>query len=74
MKEKEKKKSDFRYQTGDARVLWAAVGESVTVSDIEAMLRFLIQPGENPSAYDNQMSKVMSALQDLAGKGSMPPS
>ncbi|MDI9604422.1 MAG: DegT/DnrJ/EryC1/StrS family aminotransferase [Bacteroidota bacterium] len=69
MKEKEKKKSDFRYQTGDARVPWAAVGESVTVSDIEAMLRFLIQPGEDPSAYDNQMSKVMSALQDLAGKG-----
>ena len=38
-----KKASDFRYNTGETRVPWAAVGENYNVEDIMALLGFLIQ-------------------------------
>jgi len=69
MIDKESKKSDFRYETGDSRVPWAAVGESVNVNDIEAFIKFLVQPGEDYAAYQKQLSKVMAELRELVGKG-----
>lgn len=38
-----KKASDFRYNTGETRVPWAAVGENYNVQDIMAFIRFLMQ-------------------------------
>ncbi len=52
--------SDFRYDTGEARVPWAAVGEATNLQDIEALLRFLIQ-GEG-AQYEAAMAEAMRAL------------
>src|SRR5690554_6923388 len=68
-KEKETKKSDFRYDTGAARVPWSAVGESMNVEDIAAMIRFLIPGDLNDPSYAGQMNKVTSALEELRKKG-----
>ncbi|MDD2477019.1 MAG: DegT/DnrJ/EryC1/StrS family aminotransferase [Dysgonamonadaceae bacterium] len=68
---KEKKKSDFRYDTGEARVPWAAVGEHVNVNDIAEMIKFLI-PGDDPS-YSEQLKVVTSAMEELHKKGSYAP-
>ena len=38
-----KKASDFRYNTGETKVPWAAVGENYNVQDIMAFLRFMMQ-------------------------------
>lgn len=66
MEETKKAKTDFRYDTGEARVPWAAVGESVNISDIAAVINFLI-PGDDPS-YTKQMQIITSALEELYKK------
>ena len=66
-KKKEEKKSDFRYDTGKARVPWAAVGESMNINDITELIKFLI-PGDDPS-YSKQMQIITSALEELRKKG-----
>lgn len=69
-KEDQDKKSDFRYDTGEARVPWAAVGESMNIEDITAMIRFLIPGEDNDPLYAGQLKKVSSALEELRKKGS----
>ena len=69
MKEEEQKKSGFRYETGNARVPWAAVGESVRVEDIAAIIRFLIPRGVDEAAYEKQLSNVVTELRGLFDKG-----
>lgn len=68
-KEQGLKKSDFRYDTGEARVPWAAVGESMNVDDITALIKFLIPGDKNDSSYMGQVEKVSIALEELHKKG-----
>ncbi len=68
-KEKETKKSDFRYDTGAARVPWSAVGESMNIEDIAAIIRFLIPGDSYDLSYEGQMNKVTSALEELRKNG-----
>lgn len=56
--------SDFRYQTGPAKVPWPAVGENVSAEDLVAVVRFLL-----PAAgadYDRQLEQVARELEKLA--------
>lgn len=69
MKTTEKVKSDFRYDTGEAKVPWAAIGESVNYDDIESIIRFLIPGGEDTSAYEHQVALVMKDIRELVKKG-----
>ncbi|MBN1435468.1 MAG: DegT/DnrJ/EryC1/StrS family aminotransferase [Sedimentisphaerales bacterium] len=63
--------SDFRYDTGKARVPWAAVGEVVRGQDVMNMVKFLIPAGDGKqTAYAQQLKKVekeIDALADLGG-------
>jgi len=38
-----KKDSDFRYNTGETKVPWAAVGEDYNAQDVMAFLCFMMQ-------------------------------
>lgn len=69
MKKVEKSKSDFRYSTGDSKVPWAAVGESVNLDDITAIIRFLIPAGSKSTSYNSQLSKVNQELGKLLKEG-----
>lgn len=51
-----RKDSDFRYNTGETKVPWAAVGENYNAEDVMAFIRFMMQ-GEG--------EKYESALQNL---------
>lgn len=69
MKNQEKVKSDFRYDTGEARVPWAAVGESMNIDDISSIIRFLIPEEENNPYYEEQFAKVIADLEELHKRG-----
>ncbi|MFO7945693.1 MAG: DegT/DnrJ/EryC1/StrS family aminotransferase [Armatimonadota bacterium] len=57
---------DFRYETGEANVPWAAVGEHLAHDDLMKIVRFLARPvGEKADEYDAQLSKVEAALESL---------
>ncbi len=66
----EKKASDFRYNTGESKVPWAAVGENYNVDDILDVVRFLIQK-EDPR-YDEVFSRVASDIAELSAFGRAP--
>ncbi len=71
MKKEKKAKSDFRYDTGEAKVPWSAVGESVNLDDILEIIKFLIPEREDGSeAYKRQLSRVKDEIQTLLDKGS----
>ena len=38
-----KKASDFRYNTGETKVPWAAVGENYNAEDLMAIVKFLMK-------------------------------
>jgi dTDP-4-amino-4,6-dideoxygalactose transaminase len=65
-----KKTSDFRYDTGEARVPWATVGEKVNVNDIEEVIKFLIPGGDDSQVYNKQFSRVKDEIKKLWEKGS----
>jgi dTDP-4-amino-4,6-dideoxygalactose transaminase len=67
--------SDFRYNSGAARVPWAAVGEPVREQDVAQIVRFLLRPKQQKSpAYERQFAKVerellkLKHVADYAGK------
>ena len=65
-----KKASDFRYNTGETRVPWAAVGENYNAQDLMAVIRFLAQGhGED---YEQAISKVNEEVVKLT-QFSTPP-
>ncbi len=68
MEEKKKGKSDFRYDTGEAKVPWAAIGENVNTDDISEIIKFLI-PGKDATDYDEQLLKVKGEIEKLREKG-----
>ncbi len=64
------KPSDFRYNTGAARVPWAAVGEDYNVPDIMAVIKFLMQ-GEGWE-YEEALKSVKEQVEKLSSI-SVPP-
>lgn len=69
MKKQEKAKSDFRYDTGEAKVPWAAIGETINIEDISSIIKFLVPEGEDNSAYQKQFSIVTAELEKLLEEG-----
>jgi perosamine synthetase len=65
-----KKQSDFRYNTGEAHVPWAAVGENYSTSDIMAIIKFFMQ-GEGDE-YEDALRAVRGKVDKLSSI-SMPP-
>lgn len=65
-----KKDSDFRYNTGDARVPWPAVGENYNAQDLMEIIKFM-QQGEGEE-YDQAIAEVAESVQKLT-KVSTPP-
>lgn len=62
--------SDFRYNTGETRVPWAAVGENYNVHDLMEIIRFLME-GEGKE-YDEALENVWKEIKKL-DKISTPP-
>ncbi len=65
-----KKDSDFRYNTGETKVPWAAVGENYNAQDVMAFIRFMMQ-GEGES-YEAVMKNVESDIFALDGVSDPP--
>ncbi|MBQ7040075.1 MAG: aminotransferase class V-fold PLP-dependent enzyme, partial [Clostridia bacterium] len=65
-----KKATDFRYNTGETKVPWAAVGENYNVHDLMEIIRFLMQ-GEGKE-YDEAIASVWEQVKKL-GEISTPP-
>lgn len=65
-----KKDSDFRYNTGESRVPWAAVGENYNQQDVMEVVKFLMQ-GEGQD-YEERVDAVRKAVDSLA-QVSAPP-
>jgi len=62
--------ADFRYDTGEARVPWAAVGESVSPEDVAELIRFLLPPaGGKEKAYDARFRRLAAELAKLRAVG-----
>ena len=60
-----KKVSDFRYDTGPARIPWSAVGEKVKLEDIMEIIKFLVPPKGKDKKYKQQIDKVKKDLKKL---------
>ncbi len=65
-----KKASDFRYNTGETKVPWAAVGENYNAEDLMAIVRFLMK-GEGKE-YEDAVKAVEEKVYAL-DKVSAPP-
>lgn len=69
-KKKKQASSDFRYDTGAARIPWAAVGENVWQQDLLEIVSFLVGPAEGKKTnYNAQFAKVAKELEKLAKFG-----
>ena len=66
----DKKPSDFRYNTGETQVPWAAVGENYNVQDVLDVVQFLIR--KNEDGYDDALKKVSESIKELYKYGSPP--
>ena len=64
------KASDFRYNTGEARIPWAAVGENYNADDVLRLIRFLIQ--ENDDEYKAVLKRVEEDIRELSKHGRPP--
>lgn len=62
--------TDFRYNTGAAKVPWAAVGENYNVEDLMQIVEFLMQ-GNGPE-YEEAIKNVRAQIEKL-DKISTPP-
>ncbi len=65
-----KQTSDFRYNTGDTKVPWAAVGENYNAADVMELVKFLM--GGKGKDYTAALRKVKDAVGALA-QVSTPP-
>jgi perosamine synthetase len=65
-----KKPSDFRYNTGESKVPWAAVGENYNCTDTTEIVRFLMQGSGDE--YEKAMRRVSESIKEL-GRLSQPP-
>lgn len=64
------KATDFRYNTGNTNVPWAAVGENYNAKDLMEIIKFLMQ-GEGKE-YDEAIEAVRAQIEKL-DKVSSPP-
>ncbi len=64
-KKKTRRDSDFRYGTHSGKVAWPAVGEAVGSRDVFDVLQFLVPPGDDKTAYKNQLDAVKRAVEGL---------
>ena len=62
--------SDFRYNTGDTKVPWAAVGENYNAADVYEFVRFLM-PGKG-TEYSTALKQTKIALGRLAKVSAAP--
>jgi len=73
-KRKKKEAADFRYDTGPARIPWAAVGEAINHEDISDMLSFLCPPAPHRQtkhkAQFRRVKREMDKLVALSGAAS----
>lgn len=65
--------SDFRYDTGEAKVPWAAVGETFSPDDAVELLKFLFRPGSDQAPYNEALERVAASVRDL-GQHASPAS
>ncbi len=65
-----KKASDFRYNTGETKVPWAAVGENYNAEDLMTIVKFMMQ-GEG-AEYEEAVAAVEKTVKAL-DKVSEPP-
>ncbi len=63
------KVTDFRYDSGEARIPWAAVGEQVKEQDIIRILQFLVPPGKDKKRYKTQLETVERGIEKLISLG-----
>ncbi len=62
-----KKASDFRYNTGETKVPWAAVGENYNAEDLMTIVRFMMKgAGEDYEAAVKAVEEKVYALDKLA--------
>ena len=54
----EKKASDFRYNTGETKVPWAAVGENYNREDVMAIIKFMMK------GQGNQYEEALKAVEE----------
>lgn len=66
----DKKPSDFRYNTGETQVPWAAVGENYNERDVLEVIKFFIR--KNKSGYDEAFKKVEESVKELSRYGTAP--
>ena len=65
-----KRASDFRYNTGETQVPWAAVGEDYNAHDVMEVIKFMMQGSGD--AYENALDAVRTQIFNL-DKLSSPP-
>ena len=62
--------SDFRYDSGNAVVPWAAVGEPMRNKEIMGVLRYLVEPAKRKSvAYNKQLGRIEKEVDKLIELG-----
>ncbi|MBQ8816698.1 MAG: aminotransferase class V-fold PLP-dependent enzyme [Lachnospiraceae bacterium] len=64
------KATDFRYNTGDNKVPWAAVGENYNAADLMEVISFLMQ-GEGPE-YEQAINAVWEQVKKLDAVSTPP--
>lgn len=64
------KNSDFRYNTGETRVPWAAVGEDYNAADVSEVVRFLMQG--SGGEYEKRLAAVKAAVDSLGEISTAP--
>jgi len=58
--------ADFRYNTGAAKIPWAAVGENVSSKDTIELIKFLCKPKQGQTkAYNATIKKVSESIHAL---------
>ena len=70
MAEKKSKVSDFRYNTGETKVPWPAVGENYNAQDLMTFIEFLMQG--SGAEYDKLMGNIAEQVGKLS-EISKPP-
>jgi perosamine synthetase len=70
MNRKKTTKSDFRYETGPAKVGWPAVGEPMRINDVMRLIEFLVPSKfDQQAAYCRQWKTVKKAIDELCSVG-----
>jgi len=71
---KKEKAADFRYETGPARVPWAAVGEPIQLSEAQRVVEFLLPPAKGKAGQHgrllNRVKADLGALAEVSERAS----